>query len=157
MDIQTTIIGVAMLLLIILPIILFSKSGKKKKMELFKKMNALSSTGKVKMQNACNNIAFGIDDSTKQAFYCKHTNSGIIGEVVDLSKIQSVVANKTVVTIDKTNHIDVIDSLEMIFKPIDKSMKDIKWTIYEHEKEGVVYGEPQLVEEWTHIINNHLK
>lgn len=157
MDMQTTIIGLAMLALIILPILLFSRSGKKKKIQLYKKMNEIAASGNVKLRNACNNIAFGIDDAAQQAYFCKSAPEGITGNVMDLSKVQSVMANKKVVTIDKKNHVDVIDTLEMIFKPKEKADKDIIWTIYEHEKGSEVYGEPQLVEEWVHLINNHLK
>ena len=159
MDLQTTIIGLCVLAIIILPLVIMGNSGKKKEKFLIKSINELASQtrGIVQRHEICGDIILGINELQHFAYFCKITKDKNINSTINLSEIIQCKANKVFVTINKEEDFELVDKLEIIFKPIDKTKPDIIWDIYNSDHSMQLYGELQLVENWVFIFNAHIR
>ncbi|ANW95934.1 hypothetical protein AXE80_06415 [Wenyingzhuangia fucanilytica] len=99
----------------------------------------------------CGDFVIGLDKNNKHVFFYRERKEINLSKSIDLSKIKSCQAIKTR-TITKANNGDFIVKIELNFKPIDKSFKEIKLELY-NEENTELSGEIQLVDEWEKQIN----
>jgi hypothetical protein len=159
MDLQTTIIGLSILAIIILPLVFLGNSGRRKEKFLLQSINKMASNtqGIVQRHETCGDMILGINEIQHFAYFFKNIKGENISGSVNLAEISQCKANKVFVTINKEENIELVDKLEIIFKPIDKTKPDIIWDIFNSDISTQLYGELQLVENWVFIFNSHIR
>lgn len=156
MDFGTTIIGVVIILLCILPFVIKAINSKRKEQQL---LNNLFSIAKEKNcaiteHSVWNNSAIGIDNTNKALFFINtknNYNKHIL--LQEASKCRVVNTNRIVGT--GSNSSKVIDKLELMITLKNKSEVVIEFYNTEHDSLSLT-SEIQLMEKWNAIINKNI-
>lgn len=160
MESGTTIIGLILLFIMVLPFILLSKKKSKGGkhflsilFDLAKKNNS-----KISEHELWNNVAVGIDRDTHQLYFIRKTATNNIVYNIDLSEIQKCrLVNSNRKVNYKGGSYNVIDRLELAFTYCDKIKPEIILEFYNSEYDSVALnGELQLASKWLKIINTEL-
>lgn len=160
MDTTTTLIGLALLAICIIPFILLNR--KRKKVE---KRYKLALTEIAKRENCTltkheidGDLCVGLDEQQKKLFFVNYHKDTSESTVVDLSAIESCSILKT----QKEGMKDQGDSysiasLAMQLKPIGSQQEHIILEFYNAAKKIQLGTEYILLREWSKIVNEQLK
>lgn len=160
MDTGSTIIGVVITVLCLLPFMLMSVNRKRKEKQLLNLFDQAS-----KKQNCtitkhehCGDFVIGIDENKKGLFFLNYLKTNTDVYFVDLTKIQLC----KVVTISRIHKADdivhqITDRLELKLTPFDKNSPEIKLEFFNSETNVQMYGELQAIEKWNTLVNVLLK
>jgi len=160
MESGTTIIGLILLFIMVLPFILLSKRKSKGGKQFLSILFDLAkkNNSKISEHELWNNVAVGIDRDTHQLYFIRKTATNNIVYNIDLSEIQKC---RLVNTSRKVNYkggsYNVVDRLELAFTYCDKIKPEIILEFYNSEYDSVALnGELQLASKWLKIINTEL-
>ena len=160
MDTSSTIIGLVILAVFILPIILLHSARKKrerKQLELFDQY--VSSKGLFLQQRELwNHYAIGMDTEHKQLFYAKQHLDDNREEVVSLSEIAMCEIAREMIrpTANAADDDLVLDRLELNLKFKESGRQSLRLEFYNREESTGLSDELELTEKWRKRINGAL-
>lgn len=156
-DLTTTLIGLGLVALCILPIVYFyyvQKKERKKFLESF-----LSLTGQQQVNTSQYDVwghycALAIDTSANKLFYFKKQGDKEEKALINLAEVErcSVINTKRALNEDQ-----VIDRLELALTFISSRQSEKVLSFYSKDEGPSLNGELQLVEKWKMIISAHLE
>jgi len=158
MDLGTTITGVGIFLLVIIPFIIMSvnnnKNEKKIRQELFDL--AQQNDSKITRHDLWDTSLIGIDDTVNRVFFIKKINNNQIAKKIDLADIQKCqVLNNNRMVSNKDGNVKVIDQVALLLTYHNKGKKETGLEFYNADHDGfMLKGEVQLAEKWSSIIND---
>ncbi len=159
-DWGTTIVGLVIIALVILPFVLMHYNKKNKMNKLLRKLNdfAKQQGSTISQHEFCSDFVMGLDEHTNYVFFVKEKKDESISKFVNLADIQRCKIDKIMRTtrIDKNNY-SVIERLELSFVPTVKTMDEQKFEIYDETLNKQLSGEIQFAENWAKQINSRLK
>lgn len=160
MELGTTLTGIALLLIFVLPIVFLNKKrtkdGKHFSSELFD--FAIKNSSKISEHELWNNTAIGIDKETHQLYFIRDAANNKIKHKIDLLEMQKcrIVNTSRNIKYKGENH-KVIDKLELAFVSRDKSKPEIFLEFYNTDFDSATLsGELQLIEKWFKIVDEQL-
>jgi hypothetical protein len=161
MELGTTIVGILVLLICIIP---FAMVGYRSKLNNKKKLEELIAFAKEKKGNITiheqwRNSAIGLDKQNEMIFYFHQENETKIFHQILLQEIESCNINNVNSNIsNKGNNYKIIEKIELVFSYQDKKLEKIALNIFNSKSEGLtVSGELQIAEKWHQLINEILK
>lgn len=160
MDLGTTITGIVLLILCILPIVFFSRNRKKREKELFQTIADLAANDNTKISQFehCGDLVIGMDEGGKSIYFAKRFDENQIAKVVNLKEVKNckVVNVSRKVSNENGSH-NVLEKLELKFEPVDKSKSEYVFEFYRVEDRIPLNGELQLIEKWAGIAKARLQ
>lgn len=160
MDLGSAIFGAISIMLCVLPFVIMNRKKKKKEKRIFRFLSeiAVQKNCQIDQYEVFGQLAIGIDEKRKFAFFYKQTKNGAEEHSVDLGDVQRCKVIKTTRTVrnKEANHY-IIDRLELSFVPSARNEPEIKWEFFNSDISIRVSGELQLIEKWSLLINGHLE
>ncbi|WP_027418295.1 hypothetical protein [Crocinitomix catalasitica] len=156
MNLSTTITGLVLVLVIILPFAGMRMKRKKSNKKLLDALNelAVSNHFSINQHELLSDIAIGIDAIKKQLFFVKRTDQFDVNQIVDLSHIVNCEIVKTQRNVENaTTPFKIIEKLELVCQSQTgnkKSQSVIEF--YNADIDMQLNGELQLLEHWKNII-----
>lgn len=160
MDIGATIVGIAIILICIIPFVLMSRSNRKKEQKLLQGLfdYAEQKNCKISQYDSWRHSTIGIDNTSLMIFFTKKVKEETIFRQINLAEIQKcqvINSGKTVSHSNSTHKI--IEKLELAFTYWDKGRKESVLEFYNTEYHSLTLtGELQLVEKWCEIFNDKI-
>lgn len=157
MDSGTTLTGILLLLMCILPIVYLTRKRKKRENLFLQSLfsSAEKSNCKISQHDIWSNSAIGIDKEFPKLFFIRKTANNEISKEINLSEIQKcrvITTSRSVIT--KGGNQSVIDKLELAFANREKNMPEIMLEFYSTDHDSFsLSGELQLTEKWSEIAN----
>lgn len=149
METSSIIIGLACLVLIILPILLLNLSRKRKGQNILSKIQsqATQNNGKITDYEYWNNYAIGIDSQAGVVYYWSKLNKNEPFQKIELSKV----ALCKVTSLRDTDNTDS-ESLILEFTLVDKTTNR-KIVFFNSDHDGLtMHDEYQLAEKWLKTV-----
>lgn len=160
MNTATTIIGVIMLSICILPFVLLNRGKSNSEKQLLYSLSnfAHKLNGKITLHDYCGGIVIGLDETANILFFVKQINGNEICQHIHLSEVQSckVVSTSRAIK-NKQGKGIIIEKVELSFAPVIKGKPDVLWEFYNASDSPQLDGEPQLVEKWAKAVNERIK
>lgn len=160
MDTGTTIIGIIILLLCILPLVIMTRKANQKERQFSRDLFdfAKKSNSKLSEHEIMNNIAIGLDKENNQLFFLRKKENIEAEFQINLLEIQKCrVLNSNRTVNSKEGNYKVIDKLALAFTYLDKNKQETVLDFYKSELNNFsLNGELQLIEKWLKIINDLL-
>lgn len=161
MDITTTIIGLVMLGIFIVPVAIVSSRNKNNNNALLTELNyfATQNNCEISEHNINSQFAIGISTSGDKVFFIRKQGSDqdLFKSLVPLKQIKQCVLktqNRTVKL--KKNTENVIDKIEIRFQSKLKEINELSWLFYDSTISTEVINEYQLATNWISRINKHI-
>lgn len=156
MDLVTTLIGLAFVVLTILPFVYFYFSQKNKTKKFLNSFFSLAEQHQVKVVQHdvwSNYAAIGLDPTSKKLFYYKNCGGDEQQALINLADVEkcSVINKKRL-----HNEDQVIDRLELVFTFRNAGLAQKTITFYSKDESMTHNGELQLVEKWRVLVISHL-
>ncbi len=160
MELGTTIVGIVIILICIIPFALMSINNKKKEKKLLRGLSAFAERNsfKISRYELWNNSTIGIDDTSLTIFYTRKSRDIETSQQINLAEIQKCrVINSSRTWSNKDGNFKVIDKLELVFSFQDKGKNEVVLEFYNAEYDSsTLTGELQLVEKWCKIFNEKI-
>ncbi|WP_294822982.1 hypothetical protein [uncultured Flavobacterium sp.] len=149
MDLQTTIIGMVLIALCIVPFVLINKKKKAKQEALVKQLaaQAITSGCSITRHDLWHNTVIGIDDSAKCLFFFRKTKYGEVQKQAHLAGISNAY-------IDGTGN--AIDKLELVLVHNNSNEPDTVLEFYNSNTFMQINTELALVKKWQGIVEENL-
>jgi len=160
MDTGSTLVGLFLLAVCIMPFIIIGINRKKREKKMLKslvKMANLKDCHLLKHEISLN-YAIGMDEKSKNVFFISLLNGQVNESSISLSTIRSSsvkTAHRTVG--EKKNKYDVIDKIELVLMPHDKNKSDIFLEFYNADNNRSLFNELQSAEKWSAQIKKNIK
>jgi len=160
MDNQSTVIGLVIIALTILPFIIFYLVKKMRQMKFMKDFIVLSEREKLKISQKemwKNSYAIGIDDDSKKLFYFNKLKDKEKVTLIDLSEVERC----RVVSTDRTEKKQYGDSgptnrLELVFTYKNSSIPEKSLEFYNRAEFMPSADECSHIEGWLNSVNSIL-
>lgn len=160
MDLGTTIVGIVIILICIIPFALMSINNKKKEKKLLQGLSALAERNscKISRYELWNNSTIGIDDTSVTIFYTRKSKDNETSQQINLAEIQKCrVINSNRTVSNKEGNFKVVEKLELAFSFQDKTISEVVLEFYNADHDSLtLMGELQLVEKWCKIFNDKI-
>jgi hypothetical protein len=159
MDLETTIIGIAVIFICIIPFVVMNRSTKKRERQLLQSIFKLAqkSDCTVSLFDHWNKSAIGVDESIKVIFFTKATDNHEMLAKVNLSEIQKCRVINVTRTVNN-NGFHYIEKLELTLTYHDKNKAESILEFYNANSDSLsLNGELQLIEKWQKIISELIK
>lgn len=161
MDITSSIIGIGLLLLFVIPIVLLNRRGKKTE-QLFKNKlfsQAEKDSCEINEFEIWNNAAIGLDSNSSKLFFLKKVAYKDEYENMDLKEVSTCQLRNTNENFNsKDGQQTIIEKLELIFsfKGHGKDPKSI--VLYDRDLDNLnLNGEVQIAQKWHGILTKELE
>lgn len=150
MEIGTTIIGAALLVLCIVPLVLAHNKNKKTRKELHQELQDFAATMccSITYTDIWPNHIIGIDDTKDYIFFMKNTGGVWQQLYADLNTIKNCYATGT-------DNPEIADVLEIVL--VGKESKETILEFYNRKISMQVTGELLLIKKWLPIIEDKLR
>lgn len=150
MDLGTTIIGVVVTLLCVLPFILFSFYNSKKRKANFQVLTDLTKSKNYHITQKDNwkQHVIGIDESRKVLFFSKNPTDIHKFVIIDLKKVENC-------RLIKENPKGVLNRLALEIEFSDKKLPDNSLEFYNSDTSVSLVNELELIQKWHTIINKN--
>ena len=152
MDSETTIIGIILLLICIVPFIVINKkkaTKRKNKLKILtnsvQKMN-----GAIYKNEFWNHYGIGLDKTNKMLYFSTQSDEENSYDVINLKSIA------TCSIIKKQDNSNSITGLSLQLDFTDKSKPTVYLSFYERDKNIVLVNELDLIQRWSTTINEQL-
>lgn len=158
MDLTSTIIGISLLLLFVVPILLLNRRRKNKEKIFKQKLYSLAEKESCSIQEieTWNNTGIGYDQNTSKVFFVKKIAFKEITDNIDLKETlscQLLNTNHSVNTNDGTKLI--VEKLELIFTLKNKTEKTLLF--YDNDFDNLdLDGEIQIANKWQSFLTKEL-
>ena len=152
MDLTTTIIGVAILALCILPLAMAHNKKKKKEQQLLQALTDLagSYSCKISQHDLWQNTAIGIDESAKCVFFIKNSNGDGSLQKVHLAGVRGSHINGNA-------DLARAEKLELILVHASVNEPETVLEFYNPEISMQLHDELLLVKKWQDIIQQAIR
>lgn len=158
MDFGSTIVGVIVLLICIIPFVVLSRNNRKRKQIVVDRLNQLAerSNCSISRFDIWNNSAVGIDDTAHQAFFTRKINDTETALQINLLDVQKCRLMNTGRTVNPAEgNQKVIEKLELVFTYRNKDKRETSLEFYNRDFDSLTLsGELQLIEKWGKIFND---
>jgi len=155
MDSSTTLIGLFIVVLCILPFAWVSYSNKKKKQEIIYSFFNKPDT-KVNEFEFCGDMAFAFNETENQVYFYKKTKEQTLKETLRLNDFKSCEVVKSIENNYKNSH-KVIKQLDLTFKSKSSHQPDICLPIYTIEESMIIGGELLFAMKWEKEFNKKIQ
>jgi hypothetical protein len=155
MDSKTFIIGLIIILTCITPFFIFQFLKRKKTkqdVQLLKDL-ALQHGCEITEHEMCGNYLIGVDENESFLFFIKQYEGQNYKQFIDLKKVQTC---KIKDTSRIANNTTLIEKLELVLMPKDKSEKEIVLEFYDNDIAMQLFGELQSIEKWYALVTKLL-
>ncbi|MCC6690035.1 MAG: hypothetical protein IT235_00755 [Bacteroidia bacterium] len=160
MDLGTTIVGIIITIICIIPFALISISRKKKEKKLLQELTEFAEKNncKISRYELWNSSTIGIDDTSLMIFYKKKSEEINISQQVTLSEIQKCrVSNSSRTVSNKNGNYTVVEKLGIGFLYHDKNKNEVVLEFYNADYDSLTLtGELQLAEKWCNLFNEKI-
>ncbi|HCM76162.1 MAG TPA: hypothetical protein DIS90_07255 [Cytophagales bacterium] len=157
MHLGTTITGVLLLAVCVLPLVIANKRGIKRVKAFLDKLHDLANRhkGKINEHEVWNGTAIGIDKEAMKLFFIRTYGENLEEKVVNLAEVQQVrVSNKSRTIKSSDGDIKMIERLDLVFSFIDKSKPEVMMEFYDNHRDNLtVDGEFQSVTRWHKVAS----
>lgn len=152
MDIKIIIIGSILVILCILPLVFAGRGRKKKEKKLLQSLFDFANRNEctITEHEICGDIMIGVDESNLKLFFMKQINHEIITQLVNLKEFQTCKLKNTSRGVMSTS---VIEKLELVFIPKDKTKKEVSLEFFNSDHSIQIVDELQSIEKWCNKIN----
>ena len=160
MNIATTIIGLALLGLFILPVIFISKSGRGKEKRLLKEVLAEASKNEliITESDSWNESALGIDEKNDKIIYIDESGTEKINTIFSLKDVKSFKTIPDFKTKKRQNsNYKNEKKLSLSFIFMDPAKSDINITFYIAGFGKMTDAEQLLFEKWSAVILKNIE
>ncbi|MGQ2983270.1 hypothetical protein [Flavobacterium sp.] len=149
MDLQTTIIGMVLIALCVVPFIFVYNKKKEKQQLLIKqlKAQAITSGCNITRHDLWHNTVIGIDDNAKCLFFLRRTKDGEVQRQAHLAGVNKAYINGAD---------NAIDKLELILVHNSSKEGDTVLEFYNSATLMQINTELQLVKKWQAIVEENL-
>lgn len=157
MDLGSTIVGLIIIALGVLPFIILSRGEKKKEKQLLQSISKIAATQNctISQHDFCSNFVIGLDEAKKHVFLYKESNQEKEEIFVDLAQVKACKLIKEDRRINNKNEsYSIIDKLYLSFKTFEN--KEIRMEFYSSDVNLQLSGELQMIEKWQQIIKSKL-
>lgn len=151
MDLGTTIIGVILVLICIIPIVIINSNRKKKDRLTVKALYEYAENNlcKIDYHDMWLNAAIGIDKDNKTLFFLKGNHKEHAIKKVDLQQIRAC----NVLPLDGMDKAERIDKLELALFPQSKNEPTILLEVYNSDISFQLANELMIARKWDRLIN----
>ncbi|MCC6754323.1 MAG: hypothetical protein IT266_10120 [Saprospiraceae bacterium] len=161
MDLGTTITGIIILLICIIPFVIMYLNNQKREKKLLQELSTFAERNNCKISQHelwNNNSLIGIDETANMIFFIKKLKGNEIMQQINLTEIQKCrVINSGRTVSNKNGSHKVVDKLDLAFTFHDKNKEEIIVEFYNADYDSLTLsGELQLVEKWCKIINDRI-
>ncbi|BAX82467.1 hypothetical protein [Labilibaculum antarcticum] len=162
MDLTTTVVGLSMLGLFIVPIAIMSSKKKKKDQVLLLKLKSLASQNNCEISNydVESEFAIGIANSKDFVFFVRKIaqSEKLLDACIPLIEIKECLLQsaKRTVKLQKSS-VMVTDKLELVFQPEKKDKTAFTCLLYDSEINPQLVNEILIGQKWVSIINEAIK
>jgi len=160
MNIGSTLVGLLIIILCILPFFFMGSKRKKREKQMLNDAERLAEEKncKITYKELVRDFVLAIDEKNKALFYYKITPEKVDKLHVNLAEIKSC----KVINVSRTVGVKgasqkITDQLFLNFIPLNNNGKEIKIEYYNADVNVQLYGELQSIEKWADIINNCIK
>lgn len=160
MESGTTIVGIFILLICILPFVMVSVSNKRKKKN---KLQALMhyaqvNHAQISLHEIWANTAIGIDQMQNKLFYMTQINDQKVFQKLDLSEFGSCkIVNISNTFQGKSSNYKVIEKLDLLLSYLDPKKGSVELNVYNISHQNLtITGELAIAEKWEKLINEKL-
>lgn len=161
MELGTTIVGILVLLVCIIP---FAMVGYKSKLNNKKKLEELiafaqENKANITQHELWRNSAIGLDKHEQVIFFINQENDTKVFHKILLSTIETCTVYNVNSTIsNKNSNYKIIEKIDLLFTYRDKNLAKVALNIFNSKLEGLtVSGELQIAEKWHQLINDIIK
>jgi len=158
MELSSTVIGIACILLFFVPIYLLSRSGAGKRKQRLSALLAFSEKNglRLSVKEAWNDCAIGIDDASRKLVYVKNAEEDHREVLIDLKDIARCSINNASREVKTSAGAQrIIEQIELQFFN-KKSETPASVEFYDGKKQMQLSGELQLAEKWAALVKNCL-
>lgn len=156
MDISTTIIGLILLALFVLPVFYAVKKGSASNKEILANFRAEAAKHgmNVTSHEQWNNRVIGLDQSNHKLLYSKTNEKHPKMILVDLTKVKKCETSEVNRQKKSANGgmEKVIDSIHLAFTFHDPKQAEVKLEIFDASNDLSLDGEVQLTEKWAKLL-----
>lgn len=161
MDIGTTISGLVLTFICVLPIIIISRSSAKKKQFFMQAINKLASQGNdiITATDIWGSAAIGFAADTHKVFFYTKSADYEVAKTVNLNEMRACrIVNISSASGSKESQSRVIDRLELALVSRTPGMPETVLEFYNTERNKyTLTRELQLTDKWAGIINAAIK
>lgn len=160
MDLGTSIVGLVIILICIIPFVIMSINNRKKEKTMLQGLFTFAERNncKISQHELWNNSLIGIDETANVIFFTKKLKDNEISQQINLTEIQKCrVVNSSKTVNNKDDNFKVVDKLELAFIFNDKNKAEIIIEFYNADYDSLTLsGELLLVEKWCKIIRDRI-
>lgn len=152
MDIKIIIIGSILVILCILPLVFAGRGRKKKEKKLLQALFDFANRNdcSITEHEICGDILIGIDVPNHKLFFMKQMYQEVITQFVDLNDFQICKVKNTSRGVNNTS---VIEKLELVFIPKDKTKKEVSLEFFNSDHSIQIVDELHAIENWCNRVN----
>lgn len=156
MDISTTIIGLILLALFVLPVFYAVKKSSASNKEILARFRAEAAKHGMNLSklDQWNNAVIGVDLTSRKLLYLKADEKHPKVILVDLTQVKKCETSE-VSRLKKSSNggkEKVIESIHLAFTFPDPKISDVKLEIYDASHDLGLDGEIQLAEKWANLL-----
>ncbi len=156
MDIGNLMIIIILVVIIAIPFIILNRNNKKKKQQLIQQLeNLTTKTEQLGEIETLGQMAIALSKTNQTLFFYKKDEEKTQQKTILLAEITFSKVMKSTRTLE--GNTQVIDIIEMEFKPKDKKQSPEKIEVFNADLDGQLSGELQFAEKWIQLINQQLK
>lgn len=160
MDTSTTLAGLVIILIILIPIVLAKRKIKKREKMFLQSLYSLAEENRseIIVQDHWNDTAIGIDTDAHKLFFIRQRADNKLQRTINLAEIQKCrILQTSRILNSKNGSQTVIDRLGLAFISRDQNSPEQILEFFNSDYESsMLYGETQLCEKWLQIVNDTL-
>lgn len=152
MDSETTIIGIILLLICIVPFLLINKKKATKRRNKVKILtdSVQKMNGTIYKNEFWNHYGIGLDKTNKMLYFSTQADDGNSYEVISLKSITACSIIK------KEDNSKTITAVGLQLDYSDKSKPNVYLSFYERDRNLALLNELELIQRWSTIIKEQL-
>lgn len=160
MDIGTIIMGIILIAIVVVPMVLLGRKGKKTKHKLLDLLTIFANQKNCQIteHEACGDFVIGLDNRNNFVFFIKVTGEDYETNSVNIAETKNCKSNIVSRTVSFNGRNDkVIERLSLSFIPKSNIIPAVELEFYNAEKSTQLVGELQALEKWQKIINDQIQ
>jgi putative lipase involved disintegration of autophagic bodies len=152
MDTSSTLIGIIILILCILPFFFLGRGRKKTEKKMLQSVEdyAMEHNCRVTQIELIRDFVLAIDEINKHVFYYKINKDNT--EILDIN-LTEIKGCKVINIGRNTDNQKITDQLLLSFIPNNAKQKELKLECYNSDVQVQLCGEAQCLERWSEMIN----
>lgn len=155
----TTILGLLMLSLFVVPAYLVIQKQKKDKKKLEKFLSELENEKNIRLSEheTWRNKIIGVDYGSQKALFIIRDKTHNETQIIDLKEISGCSVDRHVVMSETNKSLQAVDAIRIRFKPRNKSNPDQVMTLFSEENDQTLGSELMIAEAWAQKFNQSIR